>query len=91
MVFDMIGNFTSQAEMQRFLQNWINNYVLPDPDNSPERKKAEKPLQKAEVVVTEDEANPGYYNAKFSIVPHYQLEGMTVSMSLVAKLPAEKQ
>ena len=91
MVFDMIGNFTSQTEMQRFLQNWINNYVLPDPDNSPERKKAEKPLQKAEVIVTADEANPGYYNAKFSIVPHYQLEGMTVSMSLVAKLPAEKQ
>lgn len=91
MVYDMIGNFTSQAELQRFLQDWITQYVLADPDNAPERRRAEKPLQKAEVIVTEDQENPGYYNAKFSIVPHYQLEGMNVAMSLVAKLPTEKQ
>ena len=90
MVYDMIGSFTTRDEVQRMLQKWINQYVLADPDNAPQRARAERPLQKAEVVVTEDEANPGYYNAKFSIMPHYQLEGMTVSMSLVAKLPSEK-
>ena len=44
----------------------------------------------AEVVVDEDPANPGYYSSKFFLRPHYQLEGLTVSLRLVSKLPSEK-
>ena len=53
--------------------------------------KARKPLAAAEVVVEEDEENPGYYSAKFFLRPHYQLEGLTVSLRLVSKLPSAKQ
>jgi type VI secretion system protein ImpC len=35
--------------------------------------------------------NPGYYQSKFLLRPHYQLEGLTVSLRLVSKLPSEKQ
>ena len=52
--------------------------------------KARKPLAAAEVVVEDDESNPGYYSARFNLRPHYQLEGMTVGLSLVSKLPSEK-
>jgi len=50
-----------------------------------------RPLADAQVVVEEDEENPGYYSSKFYLKPHYQLEGLTVSLRLVSKLPANKK
>jgi type VI secretion system protein ImpC len=47
-------------------------------------------LAAAEVVVEDIEGNPGYYSAKFFLRPHFQLEGLTVSLRLVAKLPSVK-
>jgi type VI secretion system protein ImpC len=77
--------------MQRWLQRWINNYVDGDPEHSSELVKSQKPLAAAEVVVEEVEGNPGYYNSKFFLRPHYQLEGLTVSLRLVSKLPSLKK
>lgn len=76
--------------MQRWLQNWIVQYVDADPANSSDKVKARKPLSAAEVIVEEVEGNPGYYTSKFFLRPHYQLEGLTVSLRLVSKLPSEK-
>jgi type VI secretion system protein ImpC len=42
------------------------------------------------VVVEDVEGNPGYYTSKFFLRPHYQLEGLTVSLRLVSKLPSAK-
>jgi type VI secretion system protein ImpC len=89
-VRDKIGGFTSRDEMQTWLQRWIMNYVDGDPAHSSESTKAEKPLAAAEVTVSEVEGNPGYYSAEFKLRPHYQLEGLTVSLSLVSKLPSAK-
>jgi len=38
--------------------------------------------------VEEVEGQPGYYNARFYLRPHYQLEGLTASLRLVTKVPA---
>jgi type VI secretion system protein ImpC len=89
-VRDKIGSFKERADMHRWLNNWIMNYVDGDPANSSETTKAQKPLAAAEVVVDEVEGNPGYYSAKFFLRPHYQLEGLTVSLRLVSKLPSAK-
>ncbi len=89
-VRDKIGSFADRAAMQRWLQEWILQYVDGDPDNSTEKMKATKPLAAAEVVVSEVEGNPGYYSSEFFLKPHYQLEGLTVSLRLVSKLPVEK-
>jgi type VI secretion system protein ImpC len=89
-VRDKVGSFKEKDDMQRFLQNWILNYVDGDPVNSSETVKAEKPLAAAEVVVEEIEGSPGYYSSKFFLRPHYQLEGLTVSLRLVSKLPSAK-
>ena len=45
----------------------------------------------AEVQVDSIEGNPGYYSARFYLRPHYQLEGLTVSLRLVSKLPSLKK
>lgn len=89
-VRDKIGSFKERAEVERWLTKWVMQYVDGDPANSSEQTKAKKPLAAAEVVVEEDPANPGYYSSKFFLRPHYQLEGLTVSLRLVSKLPSVK-
>jgi type VI secretion system protein ImpC len=89
-VRDKVGSFKERNDMQVWLQNWIMNYVDGDPAHSSETTKARKPLAAAEVVVEEVEGNPGYYTSKFFLRPHYQLEGLTVSLRLVSKLPSAK-
>jgi type VI secretion system protein ImpC len=89
-VRDKIGSFKEKDDMQLWLNNWIQQYVDGDPENSSESSKARKPLAAAEVVVEADEANPGYYRSRFYLRPHYQLEGLTVSLRLVSKLPSAK-
>ncbi len=89
-VRDKVGSFKERTDMQRWLQEWIMQYVDGDPANSSEETKARRPLAAAEVVVDEVEGNPGYYSSKFYLRPHYQLEGLTVSLRLVSKLPSAK-
>ena len=89
-VRDKLGSFKERDDMQVWLQNWIMNYVDGDPAHSSEETKARKPLAAAEVVVEEVEGNPGYYTSKFFLRPPYQLEGLTVSLRLVSKLPSAK-
>ena len=89
-VRDKVGAFKDRATMERWLQDWIMNYVDGDPAHSSEQTKARRPLAAAEVVVEDVEGKPGYYQSKFFLRPHYQLEGLTVSLRLVSRLPAEK-
>jgi type VI secretion system protein ImpC len=89
-VRDKVGSFKERDDMQRWLNKWIMNYVDGDPANSSEDTKARKPLAAAEVTVEEVPGNPGYYTSKFFLRPHYQLEGLTVSLRLVSKLPSQK-
>jgi type VI secretion system protein ImpC len=89
-VRDKIGSFKEHADMQKWLQGWIMQYVDGDPTHSTEAVKARKPLAAAEVIVEPVEGNPGYYSSKFFLRPHYQLEGLTVSLRLVSKLPSAK-
>ena len=89
-VRDKIGSFKEREDMEKWLNKWINHYVEPNPSTASEEDKARKPLAAAEVVVEEVEGNPGYYTSKFYLRPHYQLEGLTVSLRLVSKLPSQK-
>ena len=90
-VRDKIGSFKERKDMELWLNEWIMRYVDGDPANSSQETKARKPLAAAEVVVDEVEDNPGYYTSKFFLRPHYQLEGLTVSLRLVSKLPSIKE
>jgi type VI secretion system protein ImpC len=89
-VRDKIGSFKERDDMKDWLSRWIMQYVTTDPTAS-EDAKARFPLAAAEVVVDDVAGNPGYYSAKFFLRPHYQLEGLTVSLRLVSKLPSAKK
>ncbi|MHC4241601.1 MAG: type VI secretion system contractile sheath large subunit [Planctomycetota bacterium] len=88
-VRDKIGSFKEREDMASWLNKWITQYVTSDPHAS-EEVKARYPLAAAEVVVEDVEGDPGYYSAKFFLRPHYQLEGLSVSLRLVSKLPSAK-
>jgi type VI secretion system protein ImpC len=88
-VRDKIGSFAERDDMEKWLNKWITKYVTTDPSAS-EEVKSRYPLSAAQVVVEDIEGNPGYYSAKFFLRPHYQLEGLTVSLRLVSKLPSAK-
>jgi len=89
-VRDKLGSYTSRDNMQSWLQEWIEQYVDFAHATSHESEKAKRPLAQAQVVVEEVEGNPGYYSSKFFLRPHYQLEGLSISLRLVSKLPSEK-
>ena len=88
MVRDKVGSFQDETALQSWLQNWVNQYVEPNPAGASQHDMARRPLAEAQVVVEPDPSNPGYYASKFFLKPHYQLEGLTVSLRLTSKLPA---
>jgi type VI secretion system protein ImpC len=87
MMRDKIGSFMSRGEAEAFLNRWITNYVL-DSDSGSQQAKAKKPLRDARVDVAEIPGKPGCYRAVAFLRPHFQLDELSVSLRLVADLPA---
>ena len=86
MMRDKIGGYTSRSEIERFLNNWINNYTIANDDAGFELK-AKHPLKEARIDVVEIPGKPGAYRAVAFLRPHFQLDELNVSMRLVADLP----
>jgi type VI secretion system protein ImpC len=87
MVRDKIGSFMERDEAERWLNEWINNYVIANPEGAGDEMKARHPLRQAQVAVQEVPGKPGYYQAVAHLRPHFQLEGLDVSLRLVAEMP----
>ena len=87
MVRDKVGSSKTKSQLKEWLESWLNQYVDANPNSSSDEFKATHPLAEAAVEVEENEENPGYYSAKFFLKPHYQLEGLTVSLRLVSRMP----
>lgn len=83
---DKIGSFMERSDMEDFLKRWISQYVLDDPKASSEMK-AKYPLAAADIRVEEIPGAPGSYNAVALMKPWLQLEELTTSLRMVAKLP----
>jgi type VI secretion system protein ImpC len=87
MMRDKIGSFMSRDQAETFLNRWIVNYVTPD-DTASQDAKASRPLREARIDVAEVPGKPGVYRAVAFLRPHFQLDELTVSLRLVAELPA---
>lgn len=87
MARDKIGSFMEVSDCERWLNEWIKNYVVSNPQNVGEDTKAQKPLSDAKVEVREVKGKIGWYEAVAWLRPHFQLETLTASMRLVAEVP----
>jgi len=76
---DKVGSFMSREETERFLNQWISQYVGNE-------QKARFPLKEARIDVCEIPGKPGAYNAVAYLRPHYQLNEINVSIRMVAKI-----
>ncbi len=87
MMRDKIGSFMTRQDCEKFLNQWISNYVCAD-DNASQAAKAKLPLREAAIQVSEVPGKPGAYRAVAFLKPHFQLDELSVSLRLVADLPA---
>ena len=87
MMRDKIGGYMSRSQAESFLNRWVTNYVVANDDASAEVK-AKRPLRDARIDVVEIPGKPGAYRAVAFLRPHFQLDELSVSMRLVADLPA---
>ena len=90
LVRDKVGGTMSRVQLQEWLTDWLGGYIDGSPTTSSEEWKASHPLEQGEVVLEERPDNPGQHEAKFYLKPHYQLEGLTVALRLVSRLPSQQ-
>ena len=86
MARDKIGSFMEASDVERWLNRWIMNYVNSNQDAGQETK-ARYPLREAKVEVREIPGKPGSYNAIAYLRPWLQMEELTTSMRMVARIP----
>ena len=82
---DLIGNYSTPAEIETELQRWLSNYVTPDDDANTETK-SRRPLRDASVSIVPDPAKPGSYRVALRLMPHYQFDDAKASITLVTEL-----
>lgn len=86
MARDKIGSFMEASDCEDWLNRWILNYVNGNASSGQEMK-AKYPLAEAKVSVKEIPGAPGSYNAVAWMRPWLQMEELTTSMRMVAKIP----
>ncbi len=90
MARDRIGSFMEASDCEVWLNGWIKTYVNDNPNVS-EELKARFPLREARVAVQEVPGQPGVYNAVAWMRPWLQMEELTASLRMVARLPTPKK
>ena len=86
MARDKVGSFMEASDAEEWLNKWIANFVNGSPGASAEMK-ARYPLAEAAVEVKEVPGQPGVYSAIAWLRPWLQMEELTASLRLVAKIP----
>jgi type VI secretion system protein ImpC len=86
MMRDKVGGYVSRGEIDAFLNRWLQSYVAPA--NASASMKSRMPLAEGRIDVVEVPGKPGAFRAVAFLKPHFQLDELSVSMRLVADLPA---
>jgi type VI secretion system protein ImpC len=86
MARDKVGSFLEASDCEAWLNRWIMNYVNSNKDAGQEMK-ARYPLAEAKISVKEIPGSPGAYNAVAWLRPWLQMEELTTSLRMVARIP----
>ncbi len=84
-----IGTTKDRRLLELELNIWVRGLVTEMTDPGDELQ-ASHPLRDAKVVVEDIEDNPGFFRVKLYAIPHFQVEGMDVNLSLVSQMPKAK-
>ncbi|MEY8772073.1 MULTISPECIES: type VI secretion system contractile sheath large subunit [Erwinia] len=84
-----IGTTKDRRLLELELNTWVRGLVTEMTDPGDELQ-ASHPLRDAKVMVEDIEDNPGFFRVRLFAVPHFQVEGMDVNLSLVSQMPKAK-
>lgn len=82
---DWLGSNLEATDVQRNLQLWIDQYTNAGAIGNEQRSKT--PLAESAISVVEQPGKPGAYSAVAHLRPWLQLEELTTSVRMVAKIP----
>lgn len=82
---DWLGSNLEATDVQSRLQTWIDQYTNSGAVGNAERSKT--PLCESAISVVEQPGKPGAYSAVAHLRPWLQLEELTTSVRMVAKIP----
>ena len=84
---ETIGSNVTRGQLEERLNGWLQTLVtkMADPDTE---QSAKHPLRDGRVIVDEIKENPGFYSVTLYAMPHFQIEGVDVNLSIVGKMPA---
>ena len=83
---ETIGAIKDASKVEEELNDWLGRLIIRQRDVGPDQV-AKYPLREGRVHVYDVEDNPGFYRVEMTIMPHFQVEGMDISLSLVGKMP----
>jgi type VI secretion system protein ImpC len=82
---DKLGSNLEAPDIQKELQSWIDQYTNSGAIGNEERSKT--PLCESVINVVEQPGKPGAYSAVAHLRPWLQMEELTTSVRMVAKIP----
>lgn len=84
-----IGTTKDRRLLELELNTWVRGLVteMTDPGDA---LQSSHPLRDARVAVEDIDDNPGFFRVRLFAVPHFQVEGMDISLSLVSRMPKAK-
>ncbi|CAM2067570.1 type VI secretion system contractile sheath large subunit [Sulfidibacter corallicola] len=85
-----IGTTKEAPELEKEINRWLKGLITKMPNPEVELRSL-YPLRDGLVKVSEDPSNPGFYRAKLVVQPHLQLEGVNAELTLISKMPREKE
>lgn len=87
MARDRVGAFTTAAELEKHLNDWLRNYMLGNPDAGIELK-ARHPLSGGSIEVRELPSRPGVMSCVMHLQPHFQFDHMVTGLRLRTEMQA---
>ncbi|GEN08970.1 type VI secretion system protein ImpC [Myxococcus fulvus] len=85
---EQIGSWKERSDLERELNQWINQYVA-DMDDPAPSVRSRRPLRTARIKVEDVEGQPGWYRCNLQVRPHFKYMGASFTLSLVGKLDKE--
>ncbi len=83
-----IGSTKDKTALESELNNWLGTLVT-EMVGAPPELIATHPLRAAKIIVEEIPDNPGFFKCDLQVMPHFQIEGIDIRLSLVAQLPKD--
>lgn len=84
-----IGKATDAETVEQELNAWLRKLTtkMPNPNQD---QIAKYPLKEGRVHVYDLPDNPGFFRVEMALMPHFQIEGMDINLSMVSKMPKQK-